>query len=81
MQTDEFQAALDELIAYAADGTTAIMCAEALWWQCHRQLTADALVARGIDVAHIMSASSAPAHTLTDFASVVNRRPTYPGLI
>jgi uncharacterized protein (DUF488 family) len=81
MQTKEFEGALGELIAYAADEGTAIMCAEAVWWQCHRQLTADALVARGIDVAHIMSARAAPAHSLTAFARVANGAVTYPGLI
>jgi uncharacterized protein (DUF488 family) len=57
------------------------MCAEAVWWRCHRQLTADALVARGVGVAHIMSAGAAPAHTLTDFARVANGAVTYPGLV
>jgi uncharacterized protein (DUF488 family) len=60
---------------------TAIMCAEAVWWQCHRQLIADALVARGVGVRHIMSAASAPAHTLTDFARVDHARVTYPGVV
>ncbi len=46
------------------------MCAEAVWWQCHRQLIADALVARGIEVRHITSAKAAAAHTLTSFARV-----------
>jgi uncharacterized protein (DUF488 family) len=81
MQTREFVGALDDLVAWSADAVTALMCAEAVWWRCHRQLTADALVARGVDVAHIMSASAAPAHTLTDFARVVDGQATYPGLI
>ena len=67
------------------DADTAIMCAEAVWWQCHRQLVADALVARGLDVRHIMSASAAPRHTLTDFARVEagdrGLSVTYPGLL
>ena len=81
MQTGDFEAALDDLVAWSGAAATAIMCAEAVWWQCHRQLTADALVARGVRVAHIMSATSAPAHTLTDFARVANGAVTYPGLI
>lgn len=81
MQTGDFDAALDDLVAWSGAAATAIMCAEAVWWQCHRQLTADALVARGVGVAHIMSTSSAPAHTLTAFARVVNGAVTYPGLI
>jgi len=52
-----------------------------VWWQCHRQLSADALVARGIDVRHIMTPVSAPAHTITSFARVEDGRVTYPGLV
>jgi uncharacterized protein (DUF488 family) len=82
METAAFALGLDDLIAWAAGGTTAIMCAEAVWWRCHRQLVADALVARGIDVRHIMSRTDAPAHRLTEFSRVgADLRVTYPGLI
>jgi uncharacterized protein (DUF488 family) len=81
METNAFGEALDELIVAARDMPTAIMCAEALWWQCHRQLVADALVARGLEVRHIASASAAPLHTLTDFAQVADGRVTYRRLI
>src|SRR5262245_27106082 len=54
MASREFQDGLAELLRYAAAGATAMMCAEALWWQCHRRLLADALVARGVPVLHIM---------------------------
>ena len=81
METKAFAAALDELIAVARDTRTAIMCAEALWWQCHRQLVADALVARGVEVRHIASASSAPVHTLTDFAQIEDGLLTYRRLV
>lgn len=65
-----------------ASGHTAIMCAEAVWWRCHRQLVADALVARGIPVRHITSAASAPLHELTPFARVASAgRVSYPGLV
>jgi len=80
MQTQEFMAALEALVAWASE-PTAIMCAEAVWWQCHRQLIADALVARGRPVAHIMSREPAAAHTLTAFACVENAAVSYPGLI
>ena len=59
---------------------TAIMCAEAVWWRCHRQLVADALVARGVEVRHITSARVAPLHTLTHFARVDDGKVGYPGL-
>jgi uncharacterized protein (DUF488 family) len=81
MQTAAFDRALDELTAFAAAAPTAIMCAEAVWWRCHRRLIADALVARGIDVRHITSTAAASGHELTEFARVDNGRVTYPGLI
>jgi uncharacterized protein (DUF488 family) len=59
---------------------TAIMCAEAVWWKCHRQLIADALVARGVEVRHISTESSAPVHTLTGFARLTEGRVSYTGL-
>jgi uncharacterized protein (DUF488 family) len=60
---------------------TVIMCAEAVWWRCHRQLLADVLVARGIEVRHIISASAAPPHILTDFALLEAERVSYRRLI
>jgi uncharacterized protein (DUF488 family) len=81
MQTPAFAAALEHLTAWSKEAPTAVMCAEAVWWQCHRQLLADALVAHGVDVRHIMSAKAAAAHTLTSFARVDGERVTYPGLV
>lgn len=81
MQTAAFGAALERLETLAAAVPTAVMCAEAVWWQCHRQLIADALVARGHLVRHIMSAQPAPAHALTSFARVDAGHVTYPGLL
>jgi uncharacterized protein (DUF488 family) len=84
MLTPAFERALEDLIAFADEnhaGPTAIMCAEAVWWQCHRQLTSDALVARGVGVRHILSADPAKPHTLTEFARVAEGRVRYPGLI
>ena len=63
------------------DNRVAIMCAEAVWWRCHRQLTADALVARGVDVRHITGAGPAAAHKLTEFARVVDGEVRYPGVV
>jgi len=79
MQTAGFERALDELVAYASHAPTAIMCAEAVWWQCHRQLVADALVARGVEVRHVMAAGDAPVHALTSFARLVGGRVLYGG--
>lgn len=81
METPPFTQALDALLRYADGRKTVVMCAEALWWQCHRRLIADALVARGLPVLHIMKAAEAEPHELTPFARVVDRRVTYPGLL
>jgi uncharacterized protein (DUF488 family) len=81
MASDEFHASLEALLGSAETSLTAVMCAESLWWQCHRQLIADALVARGVDVRHIMSPVSAPAHELTAFARVIGTEVRYPGLV
>jgi uncharacterized protein (DUF488 family) len=80
METPAFEQARDALIAWA-ERPTAVMCAEALWWQCHRRLLADVLTARGIDVRHIMSASTVAPHELTEFARVETGNVRYPGLI
>jgi len=78
MQTPEFAAAIDTLMKIAAEKTSAIMCAEAVPWRCHRSLVADALVARGIDVEHILSATRAQPHEMTPFARVHGLEITYP---
>jgi uncharacterized protein (DUF488 family) len=65
------------LIDAAAERPTAIMCSEAVPWRCHRSLVSDALVARGVDVRHIMGSTIAP-HALTKFAVVQNGEVRYP---
>jgi uncharacterized protein (DUF488 family) len=81
MQAPIFREAIEELLAFSASRVVAIMCAEAKWWQCHRRLTADTLVARGVQVRHILSATHAPAHELTPFARVAGHEVWYPGLV
>jgi uncharacterized protein (DUF488 family) len=81
MASEEFQQSLKELLLSAEKALTAVMCAESQWWKCHRQLIADALVARGVEVRHIMSAGSAPVHEVTSFARVVGPEVRYPGLL
>ncbi len=78
MQTEEFHRALEELMAYGRDKNTAIMCAEAVPWRCHRSLIADALVSRGWDSRHIMSLEKAASHALTSFALFEKGTLTYP---
>ncbi|HEU5406815.1 MAG TPA: DUF488 domain-containing protein [Nitrospira sp.] len=79
MQTEEFRSALDELMAESRSPHTAIMCAEAVPWRCHRSLIADALVTRDWEVRHIMSETKADRHRLTPFATVENGLLRYPG--
>ena len=79
MQTEEFLRALDELMAESRLHHTAIMCAEAVPWRCHRSLIADALVTRDWEVRHIMSETKADPHRLTPFAAVENGLLRYRG--
>lgn len=78
MQTPAFQAGLKQLIDIASVKRTAIMCAEAVPWRCHRSLIADALITRGWQVIDLMSQRSAKTHRLTEFAKVDGTRVTYP---
>lgn len=70
MATAEFENALAGVLAAAADAPTAIMCAEAVPWRCHRQLIADVLVAHGHDVQNILSAARAEPHRLNEHARI-----------
>jgi uncharacterized protein (DUF488 family) len=78
MLTPAFQDALEELIEAGGAAPTAIMCAEAVPWRCHRSLIADALLVRGVKVLDVMSERSAPPHEMTPFARVDGTRVTYP---
>ena len=85
MMTPEFDAALVELLEFGRQRNVAVMCAEALWWQCHRMLLSDALVARHVEVQHIMSqrgGSALQPHRLTPFAQIrSDGQVWYPGLV
>ena len=78
MQSPEFRESLNDLIELASGVPTAIMCAEAVPWRCHRSLIADALVARGIPAMEILSATKSQPHALTSFAQVEGQQVTYP---
>lgn len=78
MQTPEFQAGIDELIEIAKKAPSAIMCAEAVPWRCHRSLVGDALTVRGVDVEDIISEKSMKKHEITPFAVVDGEKITYP---
>lgn len=78
MQTEDFRAGLAELETLAGKKKSAIMCAEAVPWRCHRSLVADALTVRGWQVRHIISKASQQIHQLTPFAAVDGESVTYP---
>ncbi|GAB3818978.1 DUF488 domain-containing protein [Tessaracoccus terricola] len=66
----EFREALEELLRWAPEAATAVMCSEAVWWRCHRRLIADHLLARGIDVRHIVGPGRAEPARLSEGAVV-----------
>ncbi|QDW30965.1 DUF488 domain-containing protein [Arthrobacter sp. KBS0702] len=78
MQTEEFSAAIGQLLERGRNNDAAIMCAEAVPWRCHRSLIGDALLVRGAEVLDIMTEKSAKPHTLTSFARVDGHRVWYP---
>jgi uncharacterized protein (DUF488 family) len=78
METDEFRKGADRLVDLANDaGRTAIMCAEAVWWRCHRALVSDYLKARGIEVMHIIDANKSDPHPYTSAARIVDGKLSY----
>ncbi|HLZ93130.1 MAG TPA: DUF488 domain-containing protein [Candidatus Acidoferrum sp.] len=78
MASEEFRTALAHLLELAREKRTAIMCAEAVPWRCHRSLIGDALLVRGAHVQDIMSVTSVKAHALTPFAKVEGLNVVYP---
>ena len=78
MQTEAFAEGLATLIDMSRQKRTAIMCAEAVPWRCHRSLVADALNVRGIPAVEILSESSYRLHKLTPFAQVEGSHISYP---
>ena len=78
MQTPEFESALADLMSRAAQKRMVIMCAEAVPWRCHRSLVGDALLACGVAVDDIFSATSSKPHKLTAWARVDGLQVTYP---
>jgi uncharacterized protein (DUF488 family) len=78
METEQFHNGVKRLLDRAADaGPTAITCAEAVWWRCHRSLISDYLKARGIEVMHILDANKIEPHPYTSAARIVNGKLSY----
>ncbi len=78
MPTDDFQEGVGQLLEIATRKRTALMCAESLFWRCHRRLVCDFLTANGVTVQHIMPNGDLQPHKLTDGAAVEGGRVTYP---
>jgi uncharacterized protein (DUF488 family) len=77
MDSDEFRAGLEWLIEAGRQKPTAFMCAESPWWRCHRRLLADALVARGCTVMHLMAGGRREEHRLHPVARIEDHRIIY----
>ena len=73
----EFAQGLTQLLALAARARTALMCAETLWWRCHRSLIADVLRCRGFEVIHILDATHSTVHPYTSPARVIDGKLSY----
>lgn len=78
MQSSEFESALEGLICLGKEARSAIMCAEAVPWRCHRSLIADALIVRGFAVKDIMTSTAAKSHSLNPMAVVEGVSIMYP---
>jgi len=77
MASAAFAQGMTQLLELARASRTALMCAEAVWWRCHRSLIADALHVRGIEVVHILDAKHGTPHPMTQAARIVDGRLSY----
>ncbi len=77
MSTPAFADGLNELLLYASAQRTAYMCAEAVWWRCHRSMISDVLKLRGVEVIHILDAKHSSPHPYTAPAHVLGGQLTY----
>jgi uncharacterized protein (DUF488 family) len=78
MESSQFQKGVERLLALPREaGPTAIMCAEAVWWRCHRALISDYLKARGVEVMHVLGANKVEPHPFTSAARIVNGALSY----
>jgi uncharacterized protein (DUF488 family) len=77
LASPEFATGLEKLLDLAAERRTSLMCAEAVWWRCHRSLIADVLKLRGIEVVHIIDAKHTTVHPYTSAARIVDGQLSY----
>lgn len=81
METEEFKNGVRELLELSASARVAVMCAEAVWWKCHRSLIADYFKAEGHEVVHIVDAKKTKEHPFTTAARIVDGKLSYRGLL
>jgi uncharacterized protein (DUF488 family) len=81
MESEEFQKGIESLLELSQTKRTAVMCAEALWWRCHRSLISDFLKAKGVEVIHILDAGKTESHPYTSAARIVEGQLSYEGLL
>jgi len=81
METDEFEKGVEDLLELAGQRRVAYMCAEALWWRCHRSLISDFLKAAGHTVIHIIDKTKTEEHPYTSAARIIDGRLSYRGLL
>jgi uncharacterized protein (DUF488 family) len=78
METEQFQKGIERLLELAAKvGPTAIMCAEAVWWRCHRSLISDYLKVHSVEVMHILAANKVEPHPYTPAARIMDGQLSY----
>ncbi|MFN2406863.1 MAG: DUF488 family protein [Pyrinomonadaceae bacterium] len=81
METDEFKRGVQELLELASGARVAIMCAEAVWWRCHRSLISDYLKVEAHKVIHILDEKKTQEHPFTSAASIIDGELSYRGLL
>lgn len=81
METEEFKRGIQELLELSSEKRVAVMCAEAVWWRCHRSLIADYLKAEGHEVIHIVDEKKTEEHPFTSAAGIIDGKLSYLGLL
>jgi uncharacterized protein (DUF488 family) len=81
METEEFKRGVQELLELAENMRVAVMCAEAVWWRCHRSLISDYLKAEGHEVLHILDEKKTEEHPFTSAARIIDGKLSYRGLL
>jgi len=77
MASEEFAEGLNELLMVAHGLNTVVMCAEVLWWRCHRRLLSDVLVTLGVEVVHVRDKTHSELHRLVEPAQLIRGQLSY----